>query len=283
MAFDQSRMNTWTDGERYEVTRESITAYAAATNDEIPLHADGDLAPPVFAVVPLFDCLMESLFSVAPSALTPLGVHAQQDFRFSRQLRPGDVVIPRATVVGFEGTERGTRVAVRAESITPAGETVNSQRVTFFYRGHDEGARVGELNPDHRLDRALRATPPSSSVLQRIDPDQTFRYAAASGDPMKIHLDEEYAIAAGLPGIIVHGMCTMAFASRALLSEVAASDGTRLKQLSVRFAKMVRPGELLETRIWRLGGDGGGRYGFETLRDQDAVLANGLAVIEPGS
>ena len=39
---------------RFEVTRERIAAYAAATNDPIPAHASGEIAPPVFAIVPAF-------------------------------------------------------------------------------------------------------------------------------------------------------------------------------------------------------------------------------------
>ena len=35
------------------VERERIAAYAEATNDEHPAHRAGDLAPPVFAIVPV--------------------------------------------------------------------------------------------------------------------------------------------------------------------------------------------------------------------------------------
>jgi acyl dehydratase len=55
-------------------------------------------------------------------------------------------------------------------------------------------------------------------------PTQTFtitradlvRYAAASGDPNPIHQDEEVARSVGLPGVIAHGMYTMALAARAV-------------------------------------------------------------------
>ena len=42
------------------------------------------------------------------------------------------------------------------------------------------------------------------------------RYAEASGDHNPIHQDEEVAIAVGLPGVIAHGMYTMALAARAV-------------------------------------------------------------------
>ncbi len=43
-------------------------------------------------------------------------------------------------------------------------------------------------------------------------------YAAASGDDNPIHQDEQIALAVGLPGVIAHGMYTMALAGRALRS-----------------------------------------------------------------
>ena len=42
------------------------------------------------------------------------------------------------------------------------------------------------------------------------------RYAAASGDHNPIHQDEEVARSVGLPGVIAHGMYTMALAARAV-------------------------------------------------------------------
>ena len=42
------------------------------------------------------------------------------------------------------------------------------------------------------------------------------RYAAASGDHNPIHQDEEVARGVGLPGVIAHGMYTMALSARAV-------------------------------------------------------------------
>ncbi len=42
------------------------------------------------------------------------------------------------------------------------------------------------------------------------------RYAAASGDHNPIHQDETVAASVGLPGVIAHGMYTMALAARAV-------------------------------------------------------------------
>jgi acyl dehydratase len=42
------------------------------------------------------------------------------------------------------------------------------------------------------------------------------RYAGASGDHNPIHQDDEVARSVGLPGVIAHGMYTMALAARAV-------------------------------------------------------------------
>jgi acyl dehydratase len=51
-----------------------------------------------------------------------------------------------------------------------------------------------------------------------ITRDDLVRYAAASGDHNPIHQDEAVARSVGLPGVIAHGMYTMALAARAVSS-----------------------------------------------------------------
>ncbi|MEN4479489.1 MaoC/PaaZ C-terminal domain-containing protein [Mycolicibacterium cosmeticum] len=280
LVFDDSGLNTWTDEERFEVTRDRLAAYAAATNDPIPAHRAGDVAPPVFAIVPVFEALLVPAVDVLPVELIPRVVHGEQDFHFHRPITPGDKLVSRGKMIGYEGLENGTRAAIYLECRTEDGELVNEQYVTTFVRGFDAGKAVGELSPSHRFDDALRATAPLATVVQHIDTDQTFRYAPAAGDPMPIHLDDEVARDAGLPGIIAHGLCTMAFTSWAVLTEFANSDVHRLKRFAVRFSKMVLPGDELRTRIWRSSHEAGvTTYAFETARDTDLVITDGLAEI----
>ena len=54
---------------------------------------------------------------------------------------------------------------------------------------------------------------PRTFTLTRAD---LVAYAAASGDHNPIHQDESVATAVGLPGVIAHGMLTMALAARAV-------------------------------------------------------------------
>lgn len=206
-------------------------------------------------------------------------MHGEQTFRFHRHIRAGDTLVSKATSIGYEGLPNGTRGTVYAETRDAAGELLNEQWVTFFFRKYDCGETVGDLGPKHGFEDSLRANSPDSVLSQRIDDDQTFRYSPAAGDPMPIHLDEDAAKAAGLPGIIAHGLCVMAFTSWGALTTLGDSRTDRLRELAVRFAKPVLPGQDIETSFWSKPTTGGQRsYAFESTANSELVIKDGLAV-----
>jgi acyl dehydratase len=279
LQFNEAGLGKWTEPVSFEVTRERLAEYARAVNDPIDAHLAGDVANPVFAIVPVFQSLLEPALDVVPLSVLGRVLHGEQDFRFHRPIVPAETLVARGRMTGWEGLSNGTRACVYLETRNEAGVLVNEQYVTFFVRGFDDGRKLGELSPEHRLGDSLRERAPVADVTQHIDDDQTFRYAPASGDPMPIHTDEQVARDAGLPGIIAHGFCVLAFTAWAILEEVAGSDVGRLRRLAVRFAKPVLPGQDIRTRVWSAGG---GRYGFETTVGETVVLRDGLAEIEEG-
>lgn len=70
-----------------------------------------------------------------------------------------------------------------------------------------------------------------------VDRYRPIFYAAASGDFNPIHIDDEVGKKAGLGGVILHGMCTMAWMAEAAVSFVG--DPTRITQLKTRFSRPV--------------------------------------------
>ena len=78
----------------------------------------------------------------------------------------------------------------------------------------------------------------TKTVEVNIDKYCTYYYAGASGDFNFIHLDDEYAKLVGLPGKIVHGLCTMAFTYKAIVGD---NDPEKVKKFKVRFKSIVRP------------------------------------------
>ena len=116
----------------------------------------------------------------------------------------------------------------------------------------------------------------------RVTPDKYLphRYAGASGDFNPIHIDPEFANAAGLPTNILHGLYAMAQVARA--NEAAAGDDPRkLKRLSVQFRGMGFPekeivvsGTVKEVRD--------GRVVINTVAEQEGnkIIRNAEAEIE---
>lgn len=105
-------------------------------------------------------------------------------------------------------------------------------------------------------------------------------YAAASGDQNPIHQSEEVAAVVGLPGVIAHGMYTLALTARAV--DVWAGPG-RVVDLGAKFTRpVVVPVEGTEIVI---GGtvrsvEGGlTTLGLEVTCHGEKVLGNPTAVL----
>jgi acyl dehydratase len=163
------------------------------------------------------------------------------------------------------------------------GQPVLEQFNTVFIRGTSDGDSGGPDKPDHAFDESLRDKKVGEFTVH-VDDDQTYRYRDASGDQMPIHVDDAFAKSVGLPGIIVHGLCTMAMTSQAVIKSVAGGDPARLKRLAVRFSKPVFPGNDVVTTIYDAGvRDGRHVYAFEATSNGDTVIKDGIAEVAEGS
>jgi acyl dehydratase len=76
--------------------------------------------------------------------------------------------------------------------------------------------------------------PPLTVTFRRED---LIRYAGAGGDFNPIHWNDRMAAALGLPGVIAHGMLTMASAARVVTDWI--DDPADLVEYGVRFTKPV--------------------------------------------
>jgi len=74
---------------------------------------------------------------------------------------------------------------------------------------------------------------------------QLTRYAGASGDFNPIHQDPAFAKAAGMGDVFAHGMLSMGFVAQAVTDWLGV--GT-IQKFGVRFAGLVRPGDVVSCR-----------------------------------
>jgi acyl dehydratase len=260
-SFDLTAIGRTRSGHPYEVTEAAMQAYADATDDMS--------GGPVFAIVPVWNAIAPASEAVASGDVRRFVVHYEHDMLLHRPLEAGMRVVSRAMPVAVLPRPNGTSLVIKTETRDENGGLVNEQYVTEFFRGVQADEAVGERAPDHRL---APDGGPAAEVTYVVARDQTVRYAAASGDDFAIHLDDEFARGAGLPGRIVHGLCTMAFAARAVLQAAGIEDPRAVKRIAVRFSAPLFPGESVTTRVWTVDG----AFGFESVNPQGtAVLKDG--------
>ena len=261
----------------YEVTAGAIENYARATNDENDRYLGGDdtVAPPIFPVVPAFESFMAASMDPELQADLLRLVHGAEEHVLHAPIKPGDTLTVESVLESVEQKDTGETFTVKAVETNQDGDVVAEVRGTMFIRGSGGGRGAAGAQTDE----------PQRDILHedatKVDDDQTQRYAEASGDHNPIHLDENVARMAGLPGIINHGMCTMAIAVKGAVNGLAGGDPTRIRRVGVRFSKPVFPGQELTTRFWRESEGGGvSTYGFETYNpDGAAVIKNGIVEI----
>src|SRR3954449_9667770 len=124
---------------------------------------------------------------------------------------------------------------------------------------------------------------PGDSIPElKVTPDAglTQRYKDASGDPNPIHVDEDFAKSVGLPGVILHGLYTMAQVARANTA-AAGGDPRKLKRLAVQFRGMGFPEqEIVVTGTVKDERDG--RAVVDTVAEQSGnqIIRNAEAELE---
>ncbi len=124
-------------------------------------------------------------------------------------------------------------------------------------------------------------------------PEQTYsvtradlvRYAGASGDFNPIHWNDRVATEVGLPGVIAHGMLTMALAARAVTAW--AGDPGALVEYHVRFGRpVVVPDDdagarvTVRGKVAALGDDGRARVDLTVTSGGEKVLSLARATVQ---
>lgn len=231
-------------GRTYEVNGVLVdpvqaTAYAAVAADD-PGRYGVTATHPCFVINPAMKVLEELLSDPALGISRDDMLHGHSDMVFAHRLVPGELVDLRATIV--DAGEYGARQAYVVDTTVtgPSGRLLVSVETLLAFAGPIPGAagRPPVMAPATVPYRK----PPVLEVEHLLDADLPRRYAAASGDHNPIHLDDAAARAAGLPGVILHGMSTMAIGCTVAVNGLCGGDAGRLRRMRVRFSRPVQPG-----------------------------------------
>jgi acyl dehydratase len=200
-------------------------------------------------------------------------LHGEQSFKIIQPIPPEGVVRGEYEVTAIEdkGRDKGAVMYV-TKHLFDAGTNDLLASVDSVYMLRGDGGHGGFGSP-----------PPAPAPLPEAVPDRVFELKSLpqsaliyrlSGDYNPIHADPAAAAKAGFPRPILHGLCSMGLATRALIASIAGHDPSRLQSVAIRFSKPVFPGETLRVEI------------FETaagIRFRAIAVERNVTVLDRGS
>lgn len=256
MAIDPTAIGAVTEPHLYEWTERDTMLYAlgvGAGTDDLAFTTDNshDLAQQVLPTFAVICCTGFAAAAVVGSFNWGMLLHGSQEIRLHKPLpAAGSLsVVAEMADIQDKGEGKNAIIMMRGLGSDPAtGELVAETLSTAVIRGAGGfGGQPGQrpaapVFPDRE---------PDARIAMPTREDQALIYRL-SGDRNPLHSDPWFAREmAGFEKPILHGLCTYGFAGRALLSELAGNDASKLTAVTARFSAPVFPGETLTTSIWR--------------------------------
>lgn len=256
MALDPSAIGAVTEPALYEWTERDTMLYAlgvgAGTEDlSFTTENSHDIAQQVLPTFAVICCTGFAAAGKVGSFNFGMLLHGSQEIRLHKPLPPSGSlsVVGEVADIQDKGEGKNGIIMLRGKGTDPAtGELVVETMSTAVIRGAGGfGGQPGQRPAAPEFpDRE-----PDARIAMPTRQDQALIYRL-SGDRNPLHSDPWFARElAGFSTPILHGLCTYGFAGRALLSELAGNDASKLTAVAARFSAPVFPGETLTTSIWR--------------------------------
>ncbi len=224
------------------VTGERVAEFVSATGGNPDRW--GGATPPMFASAALFSAAPAFLQDEAVVPFTRSLIHSEQSFVWTRSLEVGETL----EVAGTVQTARA-RGSLNLVTFSLAATSNNGPWLTgssVFLMSTEAAATAEDANepdedarPPVDLDGGTLTLPAIGETLVNLrcgaSRSDLVRYAVASQDWNPIHVDHAAARAAGLGGVVVHGLLMAAWMAR-----LATRYGT-LAEIHLRFRKALRP------------------------------------------
>lgn len=207
---------------------------------------------PTFGVIPPFNAEMPFDYdAVVPNFNPMMLLHGEQYMEIRKFPIPTSAtLVSRGKLL--EVVDKGSAAILKnavTTTIAETGEDVFYNEMTVFLRGCGDfgGPKAGKNRGP-----ATAANPPPKRMPDVIVEEKTTEDQAAiyrlSGDYNPLHIDPAFAKLGGFKAPILHGLCTFGFAGKAVFERFGA-----FKNIKVRFAGPVIPGQTLVTEMWRDG------------------------------
>jgi len=203
-------------------------------------------------------------------------LHGEQYLEILSQPIPtSDTLVSRPKLL--EVIDKGTAAIVKSGTTTfskTTGQPLFYNEMTVFVRG--SGGFGGSKKPQDRGASTAVNTPPKRNPDVVIEERTTEEQAAVyrlSGDYNPLHIDPDFSRVGGFKVPILHGLCSMGIAGKAVLQQFGM-----YKNIKVRFAGTVVPGQTLVTEMWKEGN--GRKVLFQTRVKETGKLAISGGAVE---
>ena len=198
-------------------------------------------------------------------------LHGEQTMKLVAPIPPSGSVVGRTRITGIYDKGEGRDAVILSQrdiEDTATGRQMGYVTSTILVRG--AGGFGGTPAPASAL-KAVPDTKPDLTIDLPISPQAALIYRL-SGDTNPLHANPKAAAEAGFPRPILHGLCTLGVATRAVV-RACGKGGDALREFGARFSAPVFPGDTIRTEVWRSGG--GGSFRSRVLERDAVVLSNG--------
>jgi 3-hydroxyacyl-CoA dehydrogenase/3a,7a,12a-trihydroxy-5b-cholest-24-enoyl-CoA hydratase len=239
------------------------------------LNGAGFFVFPTFPVIFPFP-MMWQILDVPGLEFNPmLLLHGEQVMVLRRPLPTTATLTSHAHISQVYDKGSGALIVLDISTVDDQGMQVAFNQLSAFIRGL--GGFGGERGPSGSVNLSPDR-PPDAVVAQATQPNQALYYRLASGDGNPLHADPQMAAVGGYDRPILHGLCTLGFAARAVLKTFGGHDPARFQSICARFSQPVFPGETVITEMWD---EGHGRVLFRArIQERGGVVAITNAAVE---
>ncbi|KAH9903970.1 NAD(P)-binding protein [Xylariomycetidae sp. FL2044] len=233
---------------------------------------------PTFGVIPQFDVNMPFAFDeVVPNFSPMMLLHGEQYLEVRRWPIPTAARTANHPKL-IEVVDKGKNAAIVKSGVTTrnadTGEDLFYNESTVFLRGC--GGFGGQKKPADRGPATAPNVPPKRHpdvVVETVTTPEQAAIYRLSGDYNPLHIDPSFAKMGGFKEPILHGLCFMGIASKAVYERFGP-----YKNIKVRFAGSVFPGQTLATEMWKEPGSN--RVIFQSKVKETGKLAISGAAAE---
>jgi len=252
-----------------------------ATEKELQWVYEGDenFGPlPTFGVCPQLTSSAGFASDWLPNFNAAKLLHGEQYLSIKAPIPTSGVLVNKARLYEVLDKGKAASVTVIVHTLDKrTGEVIFENQTTLVCRGSGNfgGKRIGK---DRGAASAANTPPkrqPDAILEEKTLPSQAALYRL-SGDTNPLHIDPDYAAVGGFERPILHGLCFMGISGK----HVVKTFGP-IKDIKVRFAGIVYPGETLITGMWKEGD----KVIFETKVKERGTTVLGAAaatLVNPG-